>query len=105
MLAQFATASGQTTGDIDKIKLAAEVCEQFIHTWDGYEKYAWGHDGLRPLSDTCQDWYGTPFYITAVDGLDTISSIGAGIDSYLEYLLKSWRLFGNKDCERINKYT
>ncbi len=76
MLVQFATASGQTTVGIDKVKLAAEVREQFIHTWHGYEKYAWGHDGLRPLSDSCYDWYGTPFYITAVDGLDTMILMG-----------------------------
>jgi mannosidase alpha-like ER degradation enhancer 2 len=40
------------------------------------------------------------------------SHISAEIDSYYEYLLKCWRLFGDKDCERmwresiasINKY-
>jgi len=43
---------------------------------------------------------------------DTESHISGGIDSYYEYLLKSWKLFGDKDCERmwktsieaINKY-
>jgi ER degradation enhancer, mannosidase alpha-like 2 len=28
---------------------------------------------------------------------DTMSHVGAGIDSYYEYLLKSWRLFGDED--------
>jgi len=34
---------------------------------------------------------------------DPISHIGGGIDSYYEYLLKSWLLFGDKDCERMWK--
>jgi mannosidase alpha-like ER degradation enhancer 2 len=44
--------------------------------------------------------------------IDTTSHIGGGIDSYYEYLLKSWLLFGDKDCEgmwkasikAVNKY-
>jgi mannosidase alpha-like ER degradation enhancer 2 len=35
--------------------------------------------------------------------IDTTSDIGGGIDSYYEYLLKSWLLFGDKDCERMWK--
>jgi mannosidase alpha-like ER degradation enhancer 2 len=43
---------------------------------------------------------------------DPTSHIGGGIDSYYEYLLKGWLLFGDKDCERmwrtsidaVNKY-
>jgi ER degradation enhancer, mannosidase alpha-like 2 len=31
------------------------------------------------------------------------SSVSGGIDSYYEYLLKSWKLFGDKDCERMWK--
>jgi mannosidase alpha-like ER degradation enhancer 2 len=33
------------------------------------------------------------------------SSIGSGIDSYLEYLLKAWLLFGDEDCHRMWKET
>lgn len=44
--------------------------------------------------------------------IDPTSHISGGIDSYYEYLLKCWLLFGDKDCERmwkasvaaINKY-
>lgn len=35
--------------------------------------------------------------------IDTTSHISGGIDSYYEYLLKSWLLFGDKDCERMWK--
>jgi len=31
----------------------------------------------------------------------TISSIGGGSDSYYEYLLKAWKLFGDEDCKRM----
>ena len=31
----------------------------------------------------------------------TRSHIGGGIDSYYEYLLKAWLLFGDKDCKRM----
>jgi ER degradation enhancer, mannosidase alpha-like 2 len=32
---------------------------------------------------------------------DPASHISGGIDSYYEYLLKAWRLFDDKDCERM----
>jgi mannosidase alpha-like ER degradation enhancer 2 len=35
--------------------------------------------------------------------IDTTSHISGGIDSYYEYLLKSWLLFDDKDCERMWK--
>lgn len=34
---------------------------------------------------------------------DPTSSISGGIDSYYEYLLKSWLLFGDKDCQKMFK--
>jgi len=34
---------------------------------------------------------------------DETSHIGGGIDSYYEYLLKGWLLFGDEDCERMWK--
>jgi len=34
---------------------------------------------------------------------DSTSHISGGIDSYYEYLWKSWLLFGDKDCERMWK--
>ncbi len=34
---------------------------------------------------------------------DTDSAISGGIDSYYEYLLKCWKLFGDEDCRRMWK--
>lgn len=55
-----------------KKKLAAEVRAEFLRAWNGYKKYAWGHDDLKPLSKTYHDWYPQPLLMTAVDALDTM---------------------------------
>src|SRR4029453_8644542 len=52
--------------------LSAEVKAEFVHAWNGYKKYAWGHDDLKPLSRTHHDWYPQPLLMTAVDSLDTM---------------------------------
>src|SRR6186997_3651799 len=53
-------------------QLAAEVKAEFLHAWNGYKKYAWGHDDLKPLSKTYHDWYPQPLLMTPVDSLDTM---------------------------------
>jgi ER degradation enhancer, mannosidase alpha-like 2 len=52
--------------------LAARVRSEFLHAWNNYERYAWGHDALRPLSKTGHDWYGQSLLMTPVDALDTL---------------------------------
>jgi mannosidase alpha-like ER degradation enhancer 2 len=52
--------------------LAARVRTEFLHAWNNYERYAWGHDALRPLSKTAHDWYGQSLLMTPVDALDTL---------------------------------
>ena len=53
-------------------QLAVRVRAEFLHAWNNYERYAWGHDALRPLSKTPRDWYGQPLLMTPVDVLDTL---------------------------------
>src|SRR2546429_8100353 len=53
-------------------QLAARVRTEFLHAWNNYERYAWGHDALRPLSKTPHDWYGQSLQMTPVDALDTL---------------------------------
>jgi mannosidase alpha-like ER degradation enhancer 2 len=48
------------------------VKAEFLHAWNGYKRYAWGHDDLKPLSKTYHDWYPEPLLMTAVDALDTM---------------------------------
>jgi mannosidase alpha-like ER degradation enhancer 2 len=60
----------------NKKQLADEVRSEFLHAWNGYKKYAWGHDDLKPLSKTHHDWYEQPLLMTPVDALDTMIIMG-----------------------------
>src|SRR5438034_8875800 len=53
-------------------EVANRVRTEFLHAWTNYEKYAWGHDALKPLSKTPHDWYGQSLLMTPVDALDTL---------------------------------
>jgi ER degradation enhancer, mannosidase alpha-like 2 len=57
-------------------QMAQQVKQEFLHAWNGYKEYAWGHDELRPLSKSYHDWYGTSLYMTPVDALDTMVLMG-----------------------------
>ncbi len=61
---------------IDKEKYAQIVKEEFLHAWNAYKKYAWGHDELKPVSKSGFDWYGPSFYMTPVDAFDTMLLMG-----------------------------
>src|SRR5512132_1321570 len=61
---------------LNRRKLASEVKAEFLHAWQGYKKYAWGHDDLKPLSKTYHDWYAEPLLMTPVDALDTMMIMG-----------------------------
>ena len=55
---------------------AAAVRRAFLHAWNGYERYAWGHDELLPLSRGHKDWYPASFLMTPVDAFDTMLLMG-----------------------------
>jgi mannosidase alpha-like ER degradation enhancer 2 len=52
-------------------QVADHVRIEFLHAWNNYERYAWGH-AFRPLSKTAHDWYGQSLLMTPVDALDTL---------------------------------
>ncbi len=64
--------------DAEKAEMAGRVREETVHAWEGYKKYAWGHDALRPLSKKPFDWYGDghSLLMTPVDALDTLTLMG-----------------------------
>jgi ER degradation enhancer, mannosidase alpha-like 2 len=74
----FAQDSAAPMTAAQKAEMAQHVREEFRHAWDGYKKYAWGHDELRPLSRQPFDWYGSghSLLMTPVDGLDTMILMG-----------------------------
>src|SRR5215217_6309183 len=60
----------------DRKVLTAEVKTEFLHAWEGYKKYAWGNDDLKPLSKSFHNWYAEPLLMTPVDALDTMYLMG-----------------------------
>jgi mannosidase alpha-like ER degradation enhancer 2 len=76
---------------IDTSQLASNVKAEFLHAWNGYKKYCWGHDDLKPLSKTCRDWYGQSILMTPVDSLDSLYLLGFNkeADETREYIAKN----------------
>ena len=66
----------RTRAQTDRNVLAAEVKSEFLHAWNGYKKYAWGNDDLKPLSKSFHNWYAEPLLMTPVDALDTMYIMG-----------------------------
>jgi ER degradation enhancer, mannosidase alpha-like 2 len=91
LLAVSAGASAQTSGGVDRGRLAAEVKREFEHAWSGYKHYCWGHDDLRPVTRTCRDWYGTSILMTPVDSLDSLYLLGfkKEADATREYIARN----------------
>lgn len=58
--------------DAQSREIAARVKTESLHAWNSYERYAWGHDALKPLSKGAHDWYGESLLMTPVDALDTL---------------------------------
>jgi mannosidase alpha-like ER degradation enhancer 2 len=75
-LSTLLASPAATAAQVNRREMAARVRAEFLHAWRGYERYAWGHDELRPLSKTAHDWYDEPLYMTQVDALDTLILLG-----------------------------
>ncbi|XP_012286932.1 endoplasmic reticulum mannosyl-oligosaccharide 1,2-alpha-mannosidase isoform X2 [Orussus abietinus] len=50
------------------------VVTAFKHSWNGYKKFAWGHDNVKPISGGYHEWFGLG--LTIVDSLDTMYIMG-----------------------------
>jgi ER degradation enhancer, mannosidase alpha-like 2 len=77
--------------------MAARVRAEMVHSWQAYERHAWGHDELRPLSRTARDWYGEPLLMTPVDALDTLLLMGLGEEAARARALIDERLSFDRD--------
>jgi Glycosyl hydrolase family 47 len=89
LLCLASTAFAQTS--IDQTKLADQVRQEFMHAWNGYKQYAWGHDALKPLSKSYRDWYADSLYMTPVDAMDTMYVMGLKeeADKTREFIVKN----------------
>jgi Glycosyl hydrolase family 47 len=73
ILAAFAVQGcNRSHEELQAGRMATRVKAEFLDAWRNYERYAWGHDALRPLSKTPHDWYGQSLLMTPVDALDTL---------------------------------
>jgi ER degradation enhancer, mannosidase alpha-like 2 len=73
ILAAFgAQGCNRSHEELQARRLATRVKSEFLHAWRNYERYAWGHDALRPVSKTPHDWYEQSLFMTPVDALDTL---------------------------------
>ncbi len=58
--------------------IAAEVRAEYLRAWDAYKRLAWGHDELRPVSGTHQEFFAPnhPVGLTIIEALDTLYLMG-----------------------------
>ncbi|HEY6951144.1 MAG TPA: glycoside hydrolase family 47 protein, partial [Bacteroidota bacterium] len=83
----------------DRAVLADSVKHEFLHAWNAYKHFAWGHDALRPLTKTPRDWYGTSLLMTPVDAFDTMILMGLAREAQDAKELIFSRLSFDQDME------
>jgi ER degradation enhancer, mannosidase alpha-like 2 len=88
--------SGAMTPE-EKVVMAERVRAETLHAWEGYKKYAWGHDEFHPLSKKPFDWYGHTLLMTPVDALDTLTLMGLKIQADEARLLIDTKLNLDQD--------
>jgi len=87
----------------DRASLAARVREELVFSWRAYERYAWGHDELKPLSKAPRDWYGSEsLLMTPVDSLDTLLLMGLTEEADKAKSLIVQKLFFDRDISVKN---
>ena len=79
--------------------VAKQVKAEFLHAWNAFTQYAWGHDALKPLSETPHDWYGSSLVMTPVDAFDTMLLMGLDEEAALAKQLILDSLSFDKDIE------
>ncbi|MBR8536060.1 glycoside hydrolase family 47 protein [Carboxylicivirga sediminis] len=80
VIALFVESCNHSAKNIDDKQtrnvLADEVVSEFKRSWEGYKKYAWGHDVLLPISGSYQDWYEESLHISPIDAYSTMKVMG-----------------------------
>ena len=82
---------------INRAEMAERVRAELLHSWRAYERYAWGHDELRPVSRTAHDWHAESLLMTPVDTLDTLILMGLTEEAEKAKALIVERLSFDKD--------
>src|ERR1017187_5661425 len=92
LLTSWGTGQNNTPmSDKEKTEIAEKVKAEFIQSWQGYKKYAMGHDELKPLSKSFRDWHSSSLLMTPVDALDVLYIMGFKneADSTKEYIIRN----------------
>ncbi len=87
---------------LDRPALAERVRGELLHAWRAYERHAWGHDELKPLSRAAHDWHAAPLLMTPVDALDTLLLMGLTDEAERAKALIVERLSFDKDISVKN---
>jgi mannosidase alpha-like ER degradation enhancer 2 len=87
---------------LDRAALAARVRDAARESWQAYERYAWGHDELKPRSRTAHDWHAQTLLMTPVDSLDTLLLMGLDAEAARARGLIVERLAFDHDIEVKN---
>src|SRR5215208_6509158 len=93
----------QSPVKVDRKAAAQSVKAEFLHAWNGYKKYAWGHDDLKPLSKSFHNWYAEPLLMTPVDALDTMYIMGLDkeADATRKYITENLKFDKNFDVQNF----
>jgi hypothetical protein len=53
---------------------AKQIRDEFLHAWRGYQRFAWGHDQVNPLSGGFNEFFvdGHPIGLSIIEALDTL---------------------------------
>lgn len=73
---------------------AQEVKEAFLHSWNNYKKFCWGHDSIRPVTHHCQDFLNGG--LTIIDSISTLVAMNLSeeIADIRKYVKNEFRLDG-----------
>ena len=82
--------------------MAARIKTEILHAWRGYERHAWGHDELKPVTKTAHDWHSESLLMTPVDSLDTLLLAGLDKEASKARSLIVERLSFDRDVEVKN---
>lgn len=87
---------------LDRAELAARVRAEALASWQAYERHAWGHDELKPLTKAPHDWHGDSLLMTPVDTLDTLILLGLDAEAEKAKTLIVEKLSFDKDINVKN---
>ncbi len=70
--------------------IAALVRAEYLHAWNGYKRFAWGHDEVRPVSGTPHDFFipGHSLGLSIIESMDThyVMGLDAELASCVRWL-------------------